>query len=107
MTSSRTPHWLARVAGLAGLAAVLLSWVLVGGPSAAAQTPPAIASTLVATQEMSGVPLARRWVIRGEHPLNVEHSHAGGFVYAMRGATTVQIDGGEIALQEGQGVWIP
>lgn len=97
---------LGRLGPLFGLAIGLGAWVLAGG-AAVAQTPAPIASTLVATQEMSGVPIARRWVVRGEHAVNTEHVHAGGFVYVMRGASTLQMEGGEIALQENQGVWVP
>src|SRR5689334_16531358 len=83
-----------------GMCAALLAFS--GSSTVQAQTPPAVQSTLVATYELSGAPLDRHWVIRGEHPLNVEHSHAGGFVYAMKGSTTIQMEGGEVALQEGQ-----
>jgi len=108
MRWNRARRPLARAGALAGLALALAAWVPAGGPGVAAQAPAApIASTLVATQELSSLPPARRWVIRGEHPLNVEHTHAGGFVYVMQGGMTLQMEGGEVALQEGQGIWVP
>lgn len=97
---------LARAAGLAGLAVALGAWVLAKGPSAAAQAPP-IGSTLVATQEMSELPNGARWVIRNEHQTNVEHTHAGGFTYVMSGSSSLRIEGDEMPLSEGQGVWVP
>ncbi|MCC7103551.1 MAG: cupin domain-containing protein [Chloroflexi bacterium] len=94
--------------GVLALLLALSLWLAVGLPSAVAQTaPPPISSTLVATQEMSAVPDGRRWVIRGEHPLNTQHAHAGGFVYVMKGSMTLQMEGGSYTLQESQGMWVP
>lgn len=100
----------ARISGLVGLAVVLAAWVLAPGPSVSAQQTPAIASTLVATQEMANLTTGERWVVRSEHPLNVQHSHAGGFVYAMSGSSVLKMDGEETTLQESpgsQGRWVP
>ena len=100
-------RWLARAGALGGLALALAAWTLVGGPGVAAQAPAPIATTLVATQELSAVPPGRRWVVRSEHSLNAEHTHAGGFIYALRGGTVLLMEGNEIALQESQGIWVP
>src|SRR4051812_12074005 len=94
--------------GVLGFLALLLAlFVLDGGRDVAAQAPPALQSSLLATQEMSAVPPGRRWVIRNEHALNVEHTHAGGFVYQMAGSSTLQMEGESFALQEGQAIWVP
>jgi len=94
--------------GVLGLLALVLAlFVMAGGQDVAAQAPPAIQSSLVATQEMSGVPAGRRWAIRNEHAANVEHTHSGGFVYQMAGSSTVQMEGEGFALQEGQAMWVP
>ena len=94
--------------GLLGvLALVLLLFVLDGGHQAAAQAPPALQSSLLATHEMSSVPPGRHWVIRNEHAGNVEHTHAGGFVYQMAGSSTLNLEGESFALQEGQAIWVP
>jgi quercetin dioxygenase-like cupin family protein len=86
--------------------AILLTlFVLDGGHDVAAQAP-AIQSSLVATQELSTVPLGRHWVIRNEHAVNTEHTHAGGFVYQMAGSSTLQMEGESFALQEGQAIWV-
>jgi quercetin dioxygenase-like cupin family protein len=86
---------------------LLTLFVLDGGHDAAAQAPPAIQSSLAATQEMSSLPPGRQWVIRNEHAVNAEHTHAGGFVYQMAGSSTLQMEGESFALQEGQAVWMP
>ena len=94
--------------GVLGLLAFLLAlFVLDGGGHVAAQAPPVIQSSLLATQEMSGVPRSRHWVIRNEHAGNVEHTHAGGFVYQMAGSSTLQVEGDSFPLQEGQATWVP
>lgn len=94
--------------GVLSLLTLLLAlFVLASGRDAAAQSPPPIQSSLLATQEMSAVPRGRRWVIRNEHAGNVEHTQAGGFVYQMAGSSTLQMEGESFALQEGQAIWVP
>jgi quercetin dioxygenase-like cupin family protein len=100
-------HKLIRLGLLSSLAVALALWTLDGGQNASAQAPPAIASSLVATQEMSSVLPGHHWAIRGEHALNAEHAHAGGFAYQMIGTSVLKMDGQEIPLQEGQGMWVP
>ncbi|MFN0071976.1 MAG: cupin domain-containing protein [Chloroflexota bacterium] len=95
-----------------GVLALTISMVLAAGGlmvhrQAEAQTPPAIQSTLVATQGLSGVPAGRRWVARYEHQLNSEHQHAGGFMYVPRGSVRLLMEGEDTAFTEGQGIWIP
>jgi quercetin dioxygenase-like cupin family protein len=108
MSGNLAAHKLVRLVLLSGLAVGLALWALAGDqPEVAAQAPPAIASSLVATQEMSSVPPGHHWTIRGEHALNVEHSHAGGFIYQMAGSSVLRMEGQEVTLQEGQGIWVP
>ena len=97
----------ARIGSLLGLAAALAAWVLGAGPSASAQQTPAINSTLISTHEMDHLPSGGRWVVRNDHQLNAEHSHAGGFMFVMSGSTGLKMDGEETRLGERQGIWIP
>jgi quercetin dioxygenase-like cupin family protein len=97
---------LARVGGVGGLAALLGLWV-VGGPSVSAQQPPAINSRLVTTYELSSLEAGSRWVIRSEHPTNVQHSHGGGFVVVTSGSSVLKMDGEDTPLKEGEGIWVP
>jgi quercetin dioxygenase-like cupin family protein len=103
----KTARGRARIAALVGLAVALGTWVLAAGPSVSAQPAPAIASSLVATQEMFGLTTGARWVVRNEHATNAQHSHAGGFVFVMNGSSTLKMDGEEVPLQQAQAIWVP
>jgi quercetin dioxygenase-like cupin family protein len=107
MKWDKTARGFVRIGGLMGLAAALGAWVLAAGPGAAAQQTPAIASTLVATHEMDHLPAGGRWVVRNDHALNAQHSHAGGFVYVMSGSSTLKMDGEDFNLQQSQAMWVP
>jgi quercetin dioxygenase-like cupin family protein len=97
-------------AALAGLA-LAIAWLPMGFiRSASAQTPLPVSSTLLATNEVSAIPAGHRWVIRGEHPQNVQHTHAGGFVFASGGSSTLVMEDARITLKEGdtvQAIWVP
>ena len=96
-----------RVGILIALAPLLTIWALASGEDAGAQTQqPPIASTLVATQELSVLPPARHWVVRDEHQMNAEHSHAGGFVFQTAGASVIRMENEEFPLREEQGIWV-
>jgi quercetin dioxygenase-like cupin family protein len=89
-----------------GLVAVLAGSVLAGpAPSSArAQS----VSKELATHELPGVPAARRWAVRHDHPANAgSHAHAGGFLYVAAGESVVRYDDGrEVALREGEAAWV-
>ena len=103
-----TAHRRRGIGGLLGLASVLAGGALIAGPSVSAQqAPPAINSTLVATQEMATLVTGERWVVRNDHTTNAQHSHAGGFAYVMNGSSTLKMDGEEYPLQQGQALWVP
>jgi quercetin dioxygenase-like cupin family protein len=79
------------------------------GLAAPASQTPGIESTVLATRVLIEVPDGRRWVIRAHHPLDEDaHAHAGGFIYAAAGQSTLVIQEAQgIVMNEGQAVWAP
>jgi quercetin dioxygenase-like cupin family protein len=79
---------------------------------ALAQQPPStsgVEATTLATRRLDEVPPGRRWVLRHGHPLNEDaHAHAGGFIYAARGASYLVVeDSHGFQMQEGEAAWAP
>src|SRR3712207_6513728 len=68
-----------------------------------------ITTVVLATQELPGPPVGRRWAVRSDHDLSgTLHVHAGGFVHAVAGGSTLGLaDGQQVQLQEGQATWVP
>jgi quercetin dioxygenase-like cupin family protein len=89
--------------------ALALAWPVptVVRPAEAQQAPAPINSSLLATYELSALPANHRWVIRGDHAQNVEHTHPGGFVLANGGGSQLVIEGNRIALKDGEATWVP
>ena len=103
----------------ASAAAGLLLAVAVGtaGPPAGARVATAqqdpnvsgIEMATLATRRLDEVPPGRRWVLRRGHPLNEDaHAHAGGFIYAARGASYLVVeDSRGFQMREGEAAWAP
>src|SRR4051812_37666160 len=88
-----------------GLTLVLALILLAPAWPVGAQAP--IDSTLLATSELSVGPAGRIWAIRDKHPLNVEHTHVGGFIFMQGGSSSVIMEGNKLDLQPNEALWIP
>jgi quercetin dioxygenase-like cupin family protein len=75
----------------------------------ALQQAPGIESTVLATRSLVEVPAGRRWVVRGQHPLDQDaDAHAGGFIYAAAGQSIlVVVEAQGIVMEQGQAAWAP
>jgi quercetin dioxygenase-like cupin family protein len=89
-----------------GFFAAIVGSAVVARHDASAQVPLPVQSVLGGSQELATALNGKRWVIRNEHAANDEHSHAGGFIYAVRGAAHTMVEGQEVVTNEGQAIWV-
>lgn len=68
-----------------------------------------IEAAVLATRTLVEVPTGRRWVLRVRHPMDEDAgAHAGGFIYAADGQSTLVVEESQgIIMEQGRAAWAP